>query len=56
MNKLYPCYSSRLMKFLRDEKKIRYELSAKHPNTDCLMWIYIRTNELDKALQEWSEK
>lgn len=52
MNKLYPCYSTQLMKFL-SLKGIRYELCGRHPNKEMTMWVYIKTEELNKALNEY---
>lgn len=54
MNKLYPCYSVKLMKFLYS-KGIRYELAGRHPNKEMTMWVYVRTDELNKALNEYQE-
>ena len=54
MSKLYTCYSANLMKFLTEQKKIRYELVACNPNTMKTFWIFIRNEELNKALGEWS--
>lgn len=54
MSKLYPCYSVKLMKFLNN-KGIRYELAGRHPNKEITMWIYIRTEELNKALNEYQK-
>lgn len=52
MIKLYPCYSIRLMQFLTS-KGIRYELAGRHPNKEMTMWVYIKTEELNKALNEY---
>ncbi len=54
-NKLYCCYSIPLRDYLI-KNGIRYEICAKNPNTDNLMWIFIRTSDLDKFLCEWSNK
>lgn len=50
---LYICYSVPQMNFLT-EKGSRYELVALNKNTGSTMWVYMRTNELDKHLSEWS--
>lgn len=50
---LYICYSVPQMNFLT-EKGLRYELVALNKNTGNTMWVYMRTNELDKYLSEWS--
>lgn len=54
MNKLYPCYSTKLMQFLKS-KGIRYELCGRHPNKEMTMWIYIKSDELNKVLNEYQE-
>ena len=54
MNKLYACYSTNLMKFL-SLKGIKYELCGRHPNKEMTMWVYVRTDELNKALNEYQE-
>ena len=50
---LYCCYSLNLRKFLY-ENGLRYKLAALNPNSKSLFWVYIKTNELDKLLDEWS--
>lgn len=35
---------------------LRYEVCAKNPNTDNLMWIFIRTEKLNSLLKQWSNK
>lgn len=52
MNNLYPCYSTKLMKFL-SSKGIRYELCGRHPSKEMTMWVYIRNEELNKALEDY---
>ena len=54
-NKLYCCYSVPLKNYLT-QHKIRYELCAKNPNTDCMFWVYVRNEKLNKCLEEWSLK
>lgn len=54
MSILYTCYSPALMKFLTIQKNIRYELVACNPNTMKKFWIFIRNEELNNALQQWS--
>lgn len=53
-NKLFPCYSTPLVKFLK-EHGIKYELVGLHPETHKMFWVYIKTEELNKVLQEWSK-
>ena len=54
MSILYTCYSVLLMKFLTVNKGLRYELVACNPNTMKEFWIFVRNEELNKALDEWS--
>lgn len=54
-SKLYCCYSIPLRDYLI-KNGLRYEICAKNPNTDNLMWIFFRTSDLDKFLCEWSNK
>ena len=35
-------------------KGIRYELVGLHPKSHDMFWIYIKTTELKKAMNEWS--
>lgn len=51
--KLYCCYSLNLRKYLYDNG-VEYELAAKNPNSDGLFWVYVKTEELDRLLSEWS--
>lgn len=53
-NKLYCCYSLPQRNFLTD-KGIEYELVAVNRKTLSTMWIYIKNEELNKALIEWSQ-
>jgi hypothetical protein len=52
-SKLYCCYSVPLRDYLI-QHGIRYEICAKNPNSDILMWIFIRTEQLNKLLEMWS--
>ena len=49
---LYCCFSVPQKDFLKS-KGIKYELVALNPASKCTMWIYMRNNSLDKALDEW---
>jgi hypothetical protein len=44
------------MKFLTQEKEIRYELVACNPNSKKTFWIFIRNEKLNNALSEWNAK
>lgn len=52
-SKLYCCYSVPLRNFL-SENGIRYELCAKNPNSNILMWIYAKIDNLNQQLTKWS--
>lgn len=52
---LYCCYSLNLRKFLT-KNNVKYKLAALNPNSKKLFWIYVKTEELNKLLKEWSEK
>ena len=52
-SKLYYCYSVPLRNFLF-ENGIRYELCAKNLNSNILMWIYVRTDNLNQQSTKWS--
>lgn len=54
-SKLFPCYSVPMRDFL-NSKGIKYELVGLHPETKNMFWVYIKTEQLHKALQEWSKK
>lgn len=54
-HKLYCCYSIPLRDFL-SQRGIRHEIVALSPNTKSTMWVYIKTKELDVALDEWSNR
>ena len=56
MSILYTCYSVPLMKFLTDQKGIRYELVACNQKKKKKFWIFIRDEKLNDALDEWSAK
>lgn len=51
--KLYTCYSLPLRNYLKNNG-MKYELVALNPNSKKLFWVYIKTKELDKLLNEWS--
>lgn len=52
---LFPCYSIPLMKWLVNEKGIRYKLVALNANTKKTMYIFIDDDNLKDALNEWKE-
>lgn len=52
---LYCCYSLNLREFL-SSKGIKYKLCALNPNSHKRFWIYVKTDELNTALNDWSAK
>ncbi len=50
---LYCCFSVPQQKYLKN-KGIDYEVVALSSTTKCTMWIYLKNEKLDKALNEWS--
>ena len=52
-SKLFPCYSLPMRDFFMS-KGIKYELVGLHPKSHDMFLIYIKTSELEKAMNEWS--
>lgn len=52
--KLFPCYSWNLVQFLNSHG-LKYKLIGLHPDTHKKFWIFIRTEQLNKLLDEWKE-
>lgn len=50
---LFPCYSKKLMKWLTQEKGIRYKLVGLHPEYKTQFYVFIDDENLTKALEEW---
>lgn len=50
---LYCCYSLNLRNYLY-ESGLRYKIAALNPNSKSLFWVYVKTDKLDKLLNEWS--
>lgn len=53
MKPLFCCYSLNLRDFLSSHG-FRYELCALNPNSKNMFWVYLRTEQLNKLLDEWS--
>jgi hypothetical protein len=51
---LFPCYSWNLVQFLK-QKGFKYKLIGLHPDSHKKFWVYIRTQQLNKSLDEWRE-
>ncbi|MCG6979064.1 hypothetical protein [Lactococcus lactis] len=47
---LFFCYNKKLKQYLYFECGIDSEFSALHPKTMKEFWVYVKTEELDKAL------
>ena len=50
---LFPCYSIPMRDYFAS-KGIKYELVGLHPKSHDMFWIYIKTIELEEAMNEWS--
>lgn len=50
---LFSCYSVPLMKFLTQNKNIKYKLVGLNPRTKNTFWVFIKNKELNNALTEW---
>lgn len=52
-SKLYCCFSKPQRDFLI-ANGINPEIKAKNCNTDCTMWVFIKTDKLKELLKQWS--
>lgn len=50
---LFPCYSIPMRDYFT-ERGIRYELVGLNPTSKLPFWVYVKTENLIKAMQEWS--
>ena len=50
---IFCCYSIDLKDFLHNNG-INYDLCALNPNSKNMFWAYIRCEELDNALKQWT--
>lgn len=55
-NEFYYCYSMKLFKFLRMDRDINFICSGLHEKTMQKFWQFKRTEELNKALKEFSQQ
>lgn len=46
------CYSKRLKEFL-SSLGFRYECCALNPNNHAVFWCYVKSKELNQALDKW---
>lgn len=51
---LFPCYSIPLMKWL-SKKGIKYKIIGLHPKTKKMFYVFIDSQNLKSALQEWKK-
>lgn len=51
--KCYKCFSNNLKEFLMS-RGLEYITIAIDPKTNKTFWMFLKTNELDLALTEWS--
>lgn len=50
--RVYCCYSLNLRNYL-SSLGIMYEVAGLNPNSKKMFWVYIKDEELDKALDNW---
>lgn len=55
MSDKFYCYSTTLMHFLK-ANGLRYEIVKRHERTNNRMWIFERTAELKRYLDEYDER
>ena len=53
MNKLYSCYSVELRNYLISNGE-RYELVGLNPNSKKMFWAFIKNENLNRLLSDWS--
>jgi len=55
MEKYFYCYSTTLMHFLK-ASGIKYEYKTSHNRTGKRMWVFLRTDNLKRALDEYDAR
>ena len=50
--RVFICYIDRITKYLQDEG-CRYEVVGLNPNSKQQFWVFIRDEQLNKALDKW---
>lgn len=55
-NEFFYCYSMKLFKFLRMDREISFICSGLHEMSMQKFWQFKRTEELNKALVEFSQR
>ena len=54
-SRIYCCYSVPLMKYLTEQVGIRYDVIGLNPNSHKTFWGFIKTDELEEALNAWGK-
>lgn len=52
-NKYYVCYSPKIFKFIRHEKKIDYIVTGLHRDTLKPFWLFEKDEQVKNALDEY---
>lgn len=52
---LFPCYSIALMKFLTEQKKIRYKITGINQNTMKTFYVFIDNEKLNNCINQYKE-
>ncbi|KMM54616.1 hypothetical protein ACH95_19775 [Bacillus glycinifermentans] len=55
MNRLFYCYSTTLMHFLKANGR-RYKFTKLHPRTNNRMWVFDRDADLSALLDEYDDR
>ncbi|MEK5398434.1 hypothetical protein [Paenibacillus sp. FSL K6-2859] len=55
-NEFFYCYSMKLFKFLRMDREFSFICSGLHEKTMQKFWQFKRTEELNRALLEFSQR
>ncbi len=56
MKQYFFCYDKKLLKFLKRDRSLSYICHGIHPKTWKDFYLFPITDELDNALQEYSDK
>lgn len=54
LNNHYYCYSKQLHKYIQEKHHIKYVCAALHEKTLKKFWLYEKSDQLNNALQEYS--
>ena len=52
---IFPCKSNKLFKFLSETKKIPYISRVLDQKDNKFIWMFTRSEDLEKALIEWKD-